>query len=478
MAKQAPTYTQTSIDALLAPKRRPTAGRVATAIMPSLDLMVGADGPGKWRVRYRPRGIDPQTGAYFVQKSMVIGTTETHSLREAQAKTAAIKLRVTQGQDPAQADRAAAATERAAVVAAARQAKLDDAARVTCQEKLTEYAGVLRTRGRSEKHQREERAQVRLALTSVGLPGNTPGEITQSHVEKIMAACPVRSQALRFGALDRFLRWACRGQGVPATANFERHERPSLPPPRQRVLSAAEVAAIWMAAGTLKEDVLKGLVGFLVSTPCREGEAARATWADINLPDRTWTMPTSKNGRPHRFPLNDRAVAILEARRKAMGGAVMPGSLVFPAPVSGKVFGGWSNLKASLDGRLEQAMKPHADAPDAKGAKARKAKAEKAAPVAPEDKAMKAWRFHDLRRTAATVLGEAGCDDALVDMLLNHTAAGTRSVLTRTYNVSQRWNDRVRAVAAWGRWIDEALGAPTKDRENVVAMNEARWRVA
>jgi len=153
-----------------------------------------------------------------------------------------------------------------------------------------------------------------------------------------------------------------------------------------------------------------------------------------------------KERSPHRFPLNDRAVAILEARRAAAGTGATPSALVFAAPRSGGVFGGWSNLKASLDGRLGETVAP--------------------------------WRLHDLRRTAATALGELGYDDALVDMLLNHTAAGTRSVLTRTYNRADRWEDRVRATAAWGRWIDTALGVPgldgDGDGENVVDLATGR----
>ena len=153
----------------------------------------------------------------------------------------------------------------------------------------------------------------------------------------------------------------------------------------------------------------------------------------------------SKNGRPHRFPLNDRALAILTARREAGGPATMPSDLVFPSPRAGAVFGGWSNLKTSLDARTGPAVAP--------------------------------WRFHDLRRTAATALGES-FDDALVDMVLNHTAAGTRSVLTRTYNVSLRWAERVRAMNTWDNWIGAALGEPVQDGAGVVVGLGAARRAA
>lgn len=166
---------------------------------------------------------------------------------------------------------------------------------------------------------------------------------------------PPGSRALRFGAVDRFLRWAGRGAGVaPATASLDRHERPSTPAPPQRVLSAAEVAAIWTAVTTpigkmSRTPRLRPLLALLISTPCREGEAASATWADIDLPGRVWTQPTSKNSRPHRFPLNDRAFAILHAQRTAAGDNVKQSDLVFPSPRAGVVFAGWSNLKLWLD---------------------------------------------------------------------------------------------------------------------------------
>ncbi len=449
--------TQTTIDGWLAAKARPEQGQKTFTTLGGLDLLIGAKGPGRWRYRYRPRGIEPETGRRYSQRSMTIGTTDTHSLKEAAGAVAELKVRVSKGQDPALADRAAAENERAEAAAAKRRAVLAEAARVTCRSKLEAYKELLASRGRSAKHQKEELAQVRLGLDAAALMDVAPAEITTAHLEKVMSVCPPKSRSLRFGALDRFLRWALRGQGsIPPTALFDRHERPAPPSARQRVLGAGEMAAIWAAASDLKSDGLRDLVHFLMVTPAREGEAARATWADFDIPAKAWTQPTSKNGRPHRFPLNDRALAVIARRLAKAGEGAQPGDLVFPGPASGKVFGGWSNLKGSLDARLTKAHEEK----------------HLAEPVKP-------WRFHDLRRTAATALGELGYDDALVDMLLNHTAAGTRSVLTRTYNVSQRWEDRIRAMAAWNRWIGSALGeAPAEPEGAKIIDMPASRRVA
>jgi hypothetical protein len=127
-------FTATDLDRALAAKNRPAEGqRREIAVGNGLELVVFAAGPGRWRFRYRPRGTDTETGRRFTQRKMPVGTTDTHSLREAQTEAAALKLRVTQGQDPSQADKAAAAEARTAAVLARRQAALDAAGSVTCR---------------------------------------------------------------------------------------------------------------------------------------------------------------------------------------------------------------------------------------------------------------------------------------------------------------------------------------------------------
>lgn len=453
---------QTRIEQWLSPSARPSNDRNVHPLGNGLDLVVFPTGPGRWRFRYRPRGTDPDTGGRFTQRSMAVGTTDTHTLKEARTDADALRLRVAHGEDPGRADQQAARAKRDAAAAAERAAKLAAAGRATCRDRLGDYATVLATRDLSAKHQREELAQARLALDSVTVGTGTlmdasPAEITREHVEKIIAICPAGSRALRFGAIDRFVRWAGRDTGAPPpTASFDRHEKPKLPPRRQRVLDTAELAAIWHAAGTLAQAAQRDLVRFMVSIPCREGEAAAMVWGDLDFAERAWNQPTSKNSLPHRFPLNDRAMAIVLARHAAVGGRPAPDALVFPS-AGGKLFTTWSVLKRNLDRRLT---------PQLPGAQRVISVTE--APLAP-------WRFHDLRRTAATTLGEAGVDDALLDLILNHKAARTRGGVGGVYNTSQRGAERARALAAWDRHIAAALGEPTAGAEIVrhPAMREA-----
>ncbi len=187
--------TQTAIDGWLAAKARPAHGQNIFTVLGGLDLLVGTKGPGRWRYRYRPRGVEPETGRRYPQRSMTIGTTATHSLKEAAGAVAELKVRVSKGQDPALADRAAAENERVEAAAAKRRAVLAEAARVTCRTKLEAYGELLASRGRSPKHQKEELAQVRLGLDAADLMDVAPAEITTAHLEKVMALCPPKSRS-------------------------------------------------------------------------------------------------------------------------------------------------------------------------------------------------------------------------------------------------------------------------------------------
>ncbi len=72
---------------------------------------------------------------------------------------------------------------------------------------------------------------------------------------------------------------------------------------------------------------------FVTLTACRSGEARLATWAEIDEATRTWNIPGErmKSGRPHRVPLSDEVVALLEALPRLEGT-----DLIFPGRLPGK----------------------------------------------------------------------------------------------------------------------------------------------
>ena len=98
-----------------------------------------------------------------------------------------------------------------------------------------------------------------------------------------------------------------------------------------RALPHAEVAALLdVVAASAASLAAKSCLRFVVLTAARSGEARGATWEEIDLERRLWTIAASrmKAANPHRVPLSNAALAALESVLPLSGGE----GLVFPSP--------------------------------------------------------------------------------------------------------------------------------------------------
>lgn len=82
-------------------------------------------------------------------------------------------------------------------------------------------------------------------------------------------------------------------------------------------LSYAEIGG-FMALLRERKDTTSHALEFCILTATRTGEVIGAKWNEINLKDKTWTIPAErmKAGKEHRLPLSARAVEILESQPK------------------------------------------------------------------------------------------------------------------------------------------------------------------
>jgi integrase len=81
-----------------------------------------------------------------------------------------------------------------------------------------------------------------------------------------------------------------------------------------------------------RDSISARALEFTLLTAARTGEAIGAEWSEIDTEARVWTVPPErmKSGRPHRVPLPDRCLAILEALPRIEGCPyVFPGPLMF-----------------------------------------------------------------------------------------------------------------------------------------------------
>lgn len=71
---------------------------------------------------------------------------------------------------------------------------------------------------------------------------------------------------------------------------------------------------------------------FTILCACRSGESRGALWSEIDMDAGTWSIPASrmKAGRPHRIPLSDRALTLLEELPRIVNDDGEEIDLVFP----------------------------------------------------------------------------------------------------------------------------------------------------
>ncbi len=112
------------------------------------------------------------------------------------------------------------------------------------------------------------------------------------------------------------------GKGLPRGVTAVRHH-PAMPfaqvPVFIGTLAAKETSVITVLA-----------LKFLILTAARTSEVLNATWTEVDLGARVWTVPAGrmKSGRAHRVPLSEQCIAVLrQARHLGCGSAlIFPGS--------------------------------------------------------------------------------------------------------------------------------------------------------
>lgn len=236
-----------------------------------------------------------------------------------------------------------------------------------------------------------------------------------------------------FSAIRKLFNW-CVERGILETSPCLNLKAPTRERPRDRVLTADELGRIWRAADALPYPY-GPWIKLLILTAQRRDEVAHMTWSEVDLDAGLWTIPRerAKNDQAHHVHLSSVAVELLRTLPRWE-----VSEFVFSAtgrtPISA-----FSDAKETLDARvvanLQQEAKGRGDTPDAV-------------------KPLPDWRFHDLRRTAATMMAEMGIPPHVVDKILNHTQ-GTIKGVAAIYNRHQYLEERKQALEAWA----ERLGA-------------------
>jgi integrase len=386
-------------------KSKPAKGTIQTeyfdTIVKGLSLIAGAN-TRTWYLHYTRPGNGRRS-------RLKLGTYPEITLASARQKAREARGEVGQGTDPLREKRALAASQ-------------------TVRDLVENY--IAREASKNRSHAaiaRRLRKNVSAAIGDLKLSVLHRRDLTRCIDTVKDRGAHVEANRV-FEDLRAMIRWA-RGRGDLDENLVEGMSKPSETVVRDRVLSAAEIRAVWanlpdadMAESTRRILRLCLIVGQ------RVGEIAGLTRDELDLERRAWTIPRqrTKNATEHKVPLPDMAVTIIREQLEAIDALARrknrePSSWVFPGPGGRAPITGHAVAKAVKRQRWD-------------------------------------WTPHDLRRTMATHLEELGVSPFIIGHVLNHVSVTKASVTSRVYarydyasekrQALELWADRLRAIIA------------------------------
>ena len=329
----------------------------------------------------------------LTQRRLAIGVHPRISLAEARNKAFEALRLVDEGIDPA-----------------ARRRQLGMNVEAICGDFIRQYA---RPRNRSWKE-----AERILGREFVAVHGQRDiREIRRADILELMDGAIERGAAYQANRIHSNLRklfnW-CLERGIVEASPVLGTKPPTREQARDRVLDDNEIRAVLRASAD-EPYPYRQFVPLLLATAQRRGEVSKMRWSEIDLDAKVWVIPAelSKNGKPHVVPLNDFALRLLfEVPR---------------FPDCDWVF--TTTRRSPISGFSKALRHIHAQSKTSN------------------------WRFHDLRRTAASGMARLGIAPHVVEKVLNHIS-GTISGVAAVYNRYGYDAERREALDKWGSFLD------------------------
>ena len=371
------------------------------------------------------------------QRQMALGPYPAVSLASARDMAREAYAHVKAGRDPA------------AVRAAEDEAAKEDAARqVTFETYATAYMADREETFKSPKLGRLWSATIKTYAVPVIGP-ILMNDIREDHIKKMLAPIwnekreTARRVLQRVGAIigsamedghrdrdrlnpcrpDALQEWKKRMSKTRAGSAGKRGNHPAVSVPD---------APAWFAALRAVDGVPARALEFVALTATRQGEARAATWSNVDLDARVWTVPVQDskmsldpNRQPHQVPLSHEAVRLLERLERREGV-----DLVFPAARDGKYH----------DDRLSNVMRVmHA------------AEVRAGRPGWVDAITGRSAVPHGLRSTFRTWAAErGGVQHEVAEAVLAHAVGGTVSL---AYQRGNYFEQRIQVMQAWADYL-------------------------
>lgn len=181
--------------------------------------------------------------------------------------------------------------------------------------------------------------------------------------------------------------WGLWDKANPAagTKKFREHSR-------DRFLQSNELPRFFEALAEETNDTIRDYILLSLLTGARRANMQAMQWEHINLEEREWRIPDTKNNTPQIITLTDEAVAILQRRKQEVSS-----QYVFPS-----------------NGRVGHLVEP-----------------KKGWQRILENAKIQNLRLHDLRRTLGSWQARTGASLAIIGKSLNHKTPQATSIYAR-----------------------------------------------
>ena len=392
--------TQRMIDATQAPSTGCLTLRDAN--VRGLTLRIWPAGTRAWSLEYR----SPVTG-----KTARLGI-EAASLMEARTVAGQHRAAISDSRDPA--------LEAKAALEARQQAH---AAIVTVGDALDRFEAAVVAPAARQASRRDRMIALRKAVepfSSRPVASLTRGELLL-RLDEIQAGRGPIARNRAQAEVRHWLGW-CRDRDIVASIVIDRVKKAVKEQARERVLNDDEIKAV--LANTTDRSPFNDLVRLLVFSAMRRGEAANLQPRDLDFGARTITVrgEVSKTRQSRTIPMADALAPMLRERARGVAR-------------DGYVFGDGSNFERPFSGFGKRFAALAAAMPEGEP-----------------------WTLHDIRRTVATRLHEAGTDALTVEDLLGHLT-GVRSGVAGVYNRSLTLTRQRMALEAWSKKLEALASA-------------------
>ena len=194
--------------------------------------------------------------------------------------------------------------------------------------------------------------------------------------------------------------------------------------PKDRSLTPEEIRILYQYLERISTSpTIRLAVKVLLLTMLRKSELIEATWEEINFTDAVWTIPAERMKRrnPHNVYLSRQVLDIFVALKTCAGGS----RYVLPSRYDPDIHMSKATLNQVTTLAFKLAQK--------------------------EGKPLGKFGPHDLRRTASTLLHEAGYNTDWIEKCLAHEQKGVRAV----YNKAEYSEQRRAMMQDWADMIDQ-----------------------